>query len=62
MLSTAPLVVGGKRRASLVWNEAFASGKAFPEKKVPIQVWSLGRFKFKGIAGTCKVTGTIGLH
>ncbi len=39
-----------------MWNEAFASGKPFPEKKVPIEVWSLGRFKFKGIAGTCKVS------
>ncbi|KAL3150788.1 hypothetical protein ABBQ32_000555 [Trebouxia sp. C0010 RCD-2024] len=48
-------MVGGKRRASLVWNEAFASGQPFPAKKVPIQVWSLGRFKFKGIADTCKV-------
>lgn len=49
-------MVGGKRRASLVWNEAFASGQPFPAKKVPIQVWSLGRFKFKGIADTCKVS------
>ena len=48
--------LGGKRRASLVWNEAFASGQPFAEKKVPIEVWSLGRFKFKGIAGTCKVS------
>ena len=40
----------------MVWNEAFAAGKPFPEKKVPIQVWSLGRFKFKGIAGTCKAS------
>lgn len=53
-LSRPVSIVGGKRRASLVWNEALASGP-FPEKKVPIQVWSLGRFKFKGIAGTCKV-------
>ena len=55
-LQTICVFVGGKRRASLVWNEAFAAGKPFPEKKVPIQVWSLGRFKFKGIAGTCEVT------
>ena len=47
---------GGRRRASLVWNEAFAAGKAFPVRKVPIEVWSLGRFKFKGIAGTCKAS------
>ena len=38
-----------------MWNEALASGQPFPVKKVPIQVWSLGRFKFKGIADTCKV-------
>lgn len=47
---------GGRRRASLVWNEAFAAGKPFPVRKVPIEVWSLGRFKFKGIAGTCKAS------
>ena len=40
----------------MVWNEAFAAGKPFPETKVPIEVWSLGRFMFKGIAGTCKVS------
>ena len=39
-----------------MWNEAFAGGKAFPVRRVPIEVWSLGRFKFKGIAGTCKVS------
>lgn len=39
----------------MVWNEAFSSGKDFPTSKVPIEVWSLGRFKFKGIAGTCRV-------
>jgi len=39
-----------------VWNEAFAAGKPFPVRKVPIEVWSLGRFKFKGIAGTCKAS------
>ena len=49
-------VTGGRRRASLVWNEAFAAGKPFPVRKVPIEVWSLGRFKFKGIAGTCKAS------
>ncbi|DBA93395.1 TPA: hypothetical protein ACH3X2_003664 [Trebouxia sp. C0005] len=49
------ITAGGRRRASLVWNEAFAAGKPFPVRKVPIEVWSLGRFKFKGIAGTCKV-------
>ncbi|DBA91536.1 TPA: hypothetical protein ACH3X1_003159 [Trebouxia sp. C0004] len=32
------VTAGGRRRASLAWNEAFAAGKPFPVRKVPIEV------------------------
>ena len=38
-----------------VWTPSLALGKPFPTRQVPVEVWGIGAFKFKGIAGTSKV-------
>jgi len=39
-----------------VWTPSSALGKPFPTRQLPIKVWGIGAFKFKGIAGTSKVS------
>ncbi|DBA68431.1 TPA: hypothetical protein ACH3X2_013731 [Trebouxia sp. C0005] len=38
-----------------VWTPSVSEGKPFPAKRVPIEVWGIGAFKFKGIQGVSKV-------
>lgn len=39
-----------------IWTPRSARGKHFPWCKVPVEVWGIGAFKFKGIAGQSKVS------
>jgi len=38
-----------------VWTPSATQGKPFPVKRVPVEVWGIGAFKFKGIQGISKV-------
>ena len=38
-----------------VWTPNQNKGKPYPVKKVPVEVWAIGSFKFKGIPGVSKV-------
>jgi len=43
-----------------VWTPILNKGKPFPMKKMPVEVWAIGEFRFKGIPGVSKVNA--GLH
>jgi len=43
-----------------VWTPNLNKGKPFPMKKVPVEAWAIGEFRFKGIPGVSKVNA--GLH
>ncbi|DBA92161.1 TPA: hypothetical protein ACH3X1_015879 [Trebouxia sp. C0004] len=34
-----------------VWTPSASRGKPFPARRVPIEVWGIGAFNFKGIQG-----------
>ena len=38
-----------------VWIPSSVEGKPFPTRQLGIEVWGVGAFKFKGIAGHSKV-------
>ena len=38
-----------------VWTPGLNKGKPFPIKKIPVEVWAIGAFQFKGIPGVTKV-------
>ena len=38
-----------------MWTPSQNKGKPFPIKKVPVEAWAIGSFKFKGIPGVSKV-------
>ena len=42
-------------RAKPAWTPSLNKGKPFPVKKVPVEVWAIGAFKFKGVPGVSKV-------
>ena len=56
-LASAVLTFACHADASLrpVWTPNQNKGKPYPVKKVPIEVWAIGSFKFKGIPGVSKV-------
>ncbi len=43
-----------------MWTPSLSKGKPFPVKKMPVEVWAIGDFRFKGIPGISKVNA--GLH
>ncbi|DBA84440.1 TPA: hypothetical protein ACH3X1_006072 [Trebouxia sp. C0004] len=42
-------------KAEHVWTPNLNKGKPFPMKKVPVEAWAIGEFRFKGIPGISKV-------
>ena len=40
-----------------VWTPSASQGQPFPAKRVPVEVWGIGGFKFKNIQGISKVKG-----
>lgn len=38
-----------------MWTPVLNKGKPFPIKKIPVEVWAIGAFQFKGIPGVTKV-------
>ena len=43
-----------------MWTPSLSKGKPFPVTKMPVEVWAIGDFRFKGIPGISKVNA--GLH
>ncbi|KAA6421082.1 MAG: serine threonine kinase [Trebouxia sp. A1-2] len=42
-------------KAKHVWTPILNKGKPFPMKRMPVEVWAIGEFRFKGISGVSKV-------
>lgn len=40
-----------------VWTPSASQGQPFPAKRVSVEVWGIGAFKFKNIQGISKVSG-----
>ncbi len=42
-----------------MWTPSLSKGKPFPVKKMPVEVWAIGDFRFKGIPGISKVNADL---
>ena len=42
--------------AKPVWTPSSVKGKPFATARVPVEIWGIGAFRFKGVPGHFKVT------
>ena len=62
LLSLLLLSLLAGTKAKRVWTPILSKGKPFPVKKMPVEVWAIGEFRFKGIPGVSKVNAALHRH